>query len=111
MGCYIMDFENIVIDLGAKRRGELNESVLNIFAAWVQYLLEKMFKGQTIPVKVRGNKLEVMRFTGALTAEKRYIDGIKKYGLDSPLTYKNRVKLQRQIKLFERETGIEWPIK
>jgi hypothetical protein len=52
-----------------------------------------------------------MRFTGALTAEKRYIDAIKKYGLDSPLTYKSRVKLQRQIKLFERETGIEWPIK
>ena len=51
-----MDFENIVIDLGAKRRGELNESVLNIFAAWVQYLLEQMFNGQTLPVKVRGNK-------------------------------------------------------
>ena len=100
-----------MFDLGVARKGQLNENILYVFAAWIEYLLAKMYKGRRIPVKVRGNKLEVMRFTGALTAEKRYIDGIKKYGLDSPLTYKNRVKLQRQIKLFERETGIEWPIK
>ena len=29
------DLSSVVIDLGANRRGTLNESVLSIFAAWV----------------------------------------------------------------------------
>jgi hypothetical protein len=105
------DISSVVFDLGANRRGTLNESVLSIFAAWVQYLLEKMFMGQKVPVKVRGNRLEVMRFTDTLVAEKRFIDAVKKYGLDSPLTFKNRSKLEKNIRLFEKETGIKWPVR
>lgn len=105
------DLSTVVVDLGANRRGTLNESVLSIFAAWVQYLLEKMFMGSKIPVKVRGNRLEVMRFTDTLVAEKRFMTAIKKYGLDSPLTFKNRAKLEKSIRLFEKETGMKWPVR
>ena len=72
--------ESIVFDLGAARKGELNESILHVFAAWVQYLLSKMFKGRKVPVKVRGNRIEISAFSDALVNEKRYINYIKKYG-------------------------------
>lgn len=105
------EYENVVFDLGAARKGQLNENILHVFAAWIQYLLSKMFKGRRIPVKVRGNKIEVQRFTDALVNEKRYMDYIKKYGLDDPMTYQQKAKLDVAIKRFEREAKINWPIR
>ena len=103
--------KDMVFDLGAARKGELNDNILHVFAAWIEYLLSKMYKGRRIPVKVRGNRIEVQRFTDALVNEKRYMDYIKKYGLDDPLTYKQKSKLNVAIKRFEREAKINWPIK
>lgn len=103
--------KEIVFDLGAARKGQLNENILHVFAAWIEYLLSKMFKGRGIPVKVRGNRIEVQRFTDALVNEKRYMSYIKKYGLDDPMTYKQKAKLDVAIKRFEREAGINWPIR
>ena len=103
--------KEIVFDLGAARKGQLDENILHVFAAWIEYLLSKMYKGRRIPVKVRGNRIEVQRFTDALVNEKRYMDYIKKYGLDDPMTYKQKSKLNVAIKRFEREAQINWPIK
>ena len=103
--------KDMVFDLGAARKGELNENILHVFAAWIEYLLSKMYKGRRIPVKVRGNRIEVTRFTDALVNEKRYMDYIKKYGLDDPMTYKQKSKLDVAIKRFEREAKSNWPIK
>ena len=36
---------------------------------------------------------------------------IKKYGLDDPMVYKQKSKLDIAIKRFEREAGINWPIR
>ncbi len=105
------ELQEIVFDLGVARKGQLNENILHVFAAWIEYLLSKMYKGRRIPVKVRGNKLEVTRFTDALVNEKRYMDYIKKYGLDNPMTYNQKAKLDVAIKRFEREAGIQWPIR
>lgn len=105
------ELEEMVFDLGAARKGQLNESVLHVFAAWIEYLLSKMFKGRRIPVKVRGNRIEVQRFTDALVNEKRYMDYIKKYGLDDPMTYKSKSKLDVAIRRFEKEAKITWPIR
>ena len=105
------NLDEIVFDLGAARKGQLNENILHVFAAWIQYLLSKMFKGRRIPVRVRGNKIEVERFTDALVNEKRNMDYIKKYGLDDPMTYKQKAKLDVAIKRFEREARINWPIR
>ena len=103
--------KELVVDLGAARKGQLDENILHVFAAWIEYLLSKMYKGRRIPVKVRGNRIEVQRFTDALVNEKRYMDYIKKYGLDDPMTYKQKSKLDIAIKRFEREARINWPIK
>tara|TARA_R100000773_G_C4161943_1_gene79360 strand:+ start:214 stop:558 length:345 start_codon:yes stop_codon:yes gene_type:complete len=103
--------KNIVFDLGAARKGELNESILRVFAAWIQYLLSKMFKGRKVPVKVRGTRIEISAFSDALVNEKRYMDYIKKYGLDDPMTYKQKGKLDLAIRNFEREAKINWPIR
>ena len=84
------ELEEMVFDLGSARRGEINENILHVFAAWISYLLSKMFKGRRIPVRVRGNKIEVERFTDALVNEKRYMNYIKKYGLDNPMTYSQK---------------------
>ena len=107
-----IDFENEVLDLTALREEQqINENILNVFAAWIQYLLSKMYKGRRIPVRVKGNRIEVERFTDTLVNEKRYMDYIKKYGLDDPMTYKQKSKLDVAIKRFEREAKINWPIR
>jgi hypothetical protein len=103
--------EELVFDLGVARKGQLNENILHVFAAWIEYLLSKMFKGRRIPVRVRGNRIEIERFTDALVNEKRYMDFIRKYGLDDPMVYKQKAKLDVAIKRFEREAGINWPIR
>ena len=107
-----IDFENEVLDLEAlKEEQRLNENILNVFAAWIQYLLSKMYKGRRIPVRVRGNRIEVERFTDALVNEKRYMDYIKKYGLDDPMTYRQKATLDVAIKRFERESKLNWPLR
>ena len=70
-----------------------------------------MFKGRRIPVKVRGNRIEVERFVDTLVNEKRYMDYVKKYGLDDPMTYTQKSRLDIAIKRFEREAKINWPIR
>ena len=104
------DFDNKILDL-SEYKGKLNENILHVFAAWIEYLLSKMFKGRRIPVKVRGNKLEIERFVDTLVNEKRYMDFIKKYGLDDPMTHKQKARLDVAIKRFEREAKINWPIR
>lgn len=64
-----IDFENEVLDLD-EIKNTLNENILHVFAAWIEYLLSKMFKGRRVPVRVRGNRIEVERFTDALVNEK-----------------------------------------
>ena len=96
------DFDNFVFDFNSIEDGTLNENMMKVFGAWIQYLLEKMFKGAKIPVR---------RFSNALVHEKRYMNAIKKYGLDSPMTYKSRHRLDVAIKRFEKEVGITWPLK
>ena len=105
------EFENFVFDFNSVENGELNENMMNVFGAWIQYLLEKMFKGAKVPVRVRGDKIQVMRFSNALIHEKRYLNAIKKYGLDNPMTYRSRHKLDVSIARFEKEVGINWPLK
>jgi len=105
------ELKELVFDLGAARKGQLNENILHVFAAWIQYLLSKMFKGRKVPVRVRGSRIEISAFTDALVNEKRYMDYIKKYGLDDPLTYQQKGKLDLAIRRFEKEAKINWPIR
>jgi hypothetical protein len=102
----------MVIDLGAGRRGELNELFLRAFGKTVQYMLGAMFGGQSaIPVKIRGNRSEIDSFAQAMGKEKRYMKSAAKYGLDNPKTYKDKYALRKATANFERKTGIQWPFK
>jgi len=102
----------IVIDLGANRRGELNEIFLRTMGIAVKALLKRMFGDKTaIPVKLRGNREEINAFTTTLGREKRYMKTAAQYGLNNPKTYKDKFALRKAAAKFERKTGIKWPFK
>ena len=101
----------IEIDLGVARRGELDESFLTMFGSGLKMIMQRMFGGVEVPVKVRGSRSEIRSFAQALNKEKKYIRPMSQYGLNDPRTYKDKYKLRRSVKSFERKTGIKWPFK
>lgn len=99
------------IDLTKGRRGELNESFLEMFGTGIKAILSRTFGGPEIPVLVRGSERDIKLFANTLQSEKKYMRAYQKYGLDSSATLENKYKLQQAIKEFERETNLLWPIK
>ena len=101
-----------VIDLGAARRGEVNEIFLGAFGRIIKMLMGSIFgSGTAIPVKVKGTRAEINAFTQALGREKNYMKSAAKYGLNDPRTYKDKYKLRKRVGDFERKTGLKWPFK
>ena len=47
----------------------------------------------------------------ALGSEARYIKSARDYGLNNPKTFKNKNKLTKAVKGFEKATGLKWPFK
>ena len=103
--------KGIVLDLGAARRGELNEVFFRLMGKAVKAMLGMMFGGSAIPVKLKGNKQEIGAFTKALGREKRYMTTAAKHGLNNPKTYKDKFSLRKATAAFEKKTGIKWPFK
>jgi len=99
----------VVIDLSVKRKGELNESWLGMFGGWIKWILKGMFKGSSVPVRVKGNRSEVESFARAIAGEKKYIAAANRYGLTDARTYKSKYQLEKSVNKFERTTGIKWP--
>lgn len=107
------DIVSTVIDLGARRRGEMNESWLAMFGGAIKMILRGMFGGDIVPpnVTVRGNPSEIRSFANAMQKEKKYIETYNKYGLNDPKTYRSKSILRNAVSKFERATGIKWPFK
>lgn len=105
------EFTPIEIDLGAARRGEVNELFLRLFGKYIQSILGAMFGGSSIPVNVKGNKREIAAFAKTLGRDKRYMSSVAKYGLNDPRVFKDKFKLRKAIAGFERTTGIKYPFK
>ena len=107
--------EPIVIDFAELRSNKLDESLLATFGNWVKFLLKRMFDNPGVGATfgggatVRGTPREVNAFAKALGSEKKYVQIVKKYGLDDPRTASNKAKLAKAVAGFERETGIKWP--
>ena len=101
----------IEFDLGAARRGELDESMLRRFGTVVKYLLNRMFGNSVRPFRIRGSRRDLDSFAKSLGGEKKYMEAYLKYGLNDPRTLSNRHALEAAISGFESETGIKWPIK
>ena len=103
-----MKEQKTIIDLGAARKEQLNESWLAMFGGWVEWLIKGLDMGS---FKVTGTETEIGSFLDTIASERRYLDAASRYGLTDPRTFENRVNLETAIKGFERETGIKWPIK
>jgi hypothetical protein len=105
------EIQPIVVDLGVARRGELNESFLEMFGGMMKGVLGRMFGYNTTPITVRGNRREIDSFTKLLSKEKNYMNAFQKYGLNDPSTINNKHKLDRAVAQFEKSTGIKYPLK
>lgn len=100
-----------VLDLNKLKSNRLDEGMLRVFGAWIEYYLKGLFGLWGTNLSVKGSKSDLESFSRALNGEARYMNAIKKYGLDHPTTIKNKAKLGNAVKGFERETGIKWPFK
>jgi len=101
----------MVIDLGAHRAGNLDESWFVQFGAAVKLLMRGLLGNFSVPVSVKGSPSEIRTFTSALSKEKNYLKSISKYGLDNPRTFKSKGALDKAVSGFERATGLKWPFK
>ena len=99
----------IVIDL--TNGDKLDESFMRMFGFWTKKILNYMFGGSSVPVQLKGNKRDVQAFAKTIGREKKYMDSIRRYGLDNPKTFKNKSKLTRAVSDFTRKTGLKWPFK
>ena len=105
-------FQEDIIDLGAHRRGEINETMLYSFGSAIKTMIRWIF-GENVffPSQIKGTQSEVNNFLRTLSAEKNYMQSYKRYGLADKRTYNNRYKLDRAVRDFERETKLKWPFK
>jgi hypothetical protein len=100
------DKEPIVIDFT-----KIDESFLVSMGARLRMVLNALFTGEYFPVSVKGSPVQVDSFVRTLAGEKRYLSSMSQYGLNNPKTFKDKFKLDRSIKSFERDTGLVWPFK
>jgi hypothetical protein len=101
----------IKVDFNELRAQSLNEGFLETFGGIIELVLGAMFGNKKLPMAFTGSEGDIHAFADTIGREKRYMDAVRRYGLDHPTTYKNRAKLGNSIKSFERETGIKWPFK
>lgn len=101
-----MEKEKIVIDLNS-----VNESTLIAMGAHLRLVLNALFTGEYFPVSVRGTQSQVDSFIKTLAREKRYLSSLSQYGLNNPKVFKDKYRLEKSIKSFEKDTGLVWPFK
>lgn len=100
------DEQPIIIDFS-----KIDESFLIAMGARLRLILNALFTGEFFPVKVRGSQSQIDSFVRALAGEKRYLSSMSQYGLDNPKTLRDKYKLKKSVKSFERDTGLVWPFK
>ena len=98
--------EKIVIDFN-----KVDETFLIAMGARMRMVLNALFTGEYFPVSVKGSQAQIDSFIRALSGEKRYLSSLTQYGLDNPKTLKDKYKLNKSVKSFERDTGLVWPFK
>ena len=98
--------EKIVIDFN-----KVDETFLIAMGARMRMVLNALFTGEYFPVSVKGSQAQIDSFIRALSGEKRYLSSLTQYGLDNPKTLKDKYKLNKSVRSFERDTGLVWPFK
>ena len=91
--------------------GMINEKFISTFGITIKQLMKRMFGGEKLPILVKGTPRQVKAFARAMVREKDHYKMYKKYGLDSPKTYRSKFMLKRAVSQFEKKTGMKWPLK
>lgn len=103
--------EELILDFSDLTEG-LAEQGARLKGALMKMLgLETYFSMFPVPTRIRGTRAQVSSFSRAARDEKKFLDSVKKHGLDDPKTVSSKSKLNRAIRNFERETGMKWPLK
>tara|TARA_R100000008_G_scaffold76334_1_gene56125 strand:- start:210 stop:554 length:345 start_codon:yes stop_codon:yes gene_type:complete len=102
-----------VIDFEELRSKTLDEGIYSAMGSIVKLALDAIFGYGFFPtnLKIKGTEREANAFMNALGSEARYIKAARDYGLNNPRTFKNKNKLDKAVKGFEKATGLKWPFK
>ena len=105
------DLSSIVIDFSKSHddQNRLDEGWMLMFGGLLKWIMPSLFKGSLLPLKIKGSDAQVESFADVLSREKSYLESWKDNGLDNPMTYQNKGKLDRSVSKFERVTGLRWP--
>jgi hypothetical protein len=103
------ELQKPTIDLGLKRRGELDENALTAFGGQLGYALSKLLAGAQPFLNVKGNPAEIASLAATLGMEKRHLENIIKYGPNSPQAMSSLRQVDRIAHRFQDVTGIPWP--
>ena len=101
-----MKKEKIIIDFT-----KIDESTLIAMGAQMRIVLDALFTGEYFPVSVRGSRTQVDSFVRALAGEKRYLSSMSQYGLNNPKVLRDKYRLEKSVRSFEKDTGLVWPFK
>lgn len=101
-----MKKEEIIIDFT-----KIDESTLIALGAQMRIVLDALFTGEYFPVSVRGSQRQIDSFIKTLAGEKRYLSSLSQYGLNNPKVLRDRYRLEKSVKSFEKDTGLVWPFK
>lgn len=106
--------KEIIIDLEELKNNQLNEGFHRMFATSIELMLGQMFGHSTLgslKSLIKGKPRDIKSFAKTIGTEKKYMDAVKKHGLDNPKTFKIKSRLDKAIRGFEKTTGIKWPFK
>ena len=101
----------IEIDLNALKSEEMNEDHMKMLGNKIKWILQRMFGGSSIPIKIKGSRRDVSAFARTIGREKDFLQSYMKFGMDSNRTKVNRYKLEQAISKFKNLTGIGWPFR
>ena len=113
---------SIEIDLDELKKNKMDESFVMMFASTVKLLMDYVTgslpgshlgpgRGTFGRFNVKGRRKDVEAFAKTLGKEKKYLEAMKKSGLEDPKTFKSKSALDKAIKGFEKTTGLKWPFK
>ena len=112
-----MKDKEIILDLN-HLASENKLNVMTIFSLYgsvfkmiLKHVLGIKSPAMEFRAKIKGTPYQINSFANTIHKEKKYINAIKKYGLDDPNTLNSNSKLDKAISLFQKETGIKWPFR
>jgi len=101
----------VVIDLGAKRKGNIDESALTQLGAQLGDALRQIMVGAEPFMSVKGTPREIDALMTTFGLEKNHVENLLRYGPNSSQARSSLGGLTRSAAEFERTTGLKWPFK